>query len=552
MSELQISVEQATKALIDSLKQACNTAGLGNSGNEYKIIVQIFLYKFFNDKFGYAAKQAPVYGERLSAAEKWDAEYDAFTDDEVEDLFTYLPANTPKLRPEHTIAHLYNAQQQGDFATLLDSTLDDIARLNEGIFSIQTSSRTKVAIFDRTLVRSCIADEDKRDGFAQALCRHIADPNTNFEPMFAEKYDFFSTIFEYISRDYNRDGGSVYAEYYTPRSIAQIIARLLVGRDTALRGVSCYDPSGGSGTLVIALAHEIGEDRCTVYSQDISQKSTQMLRLNLILNNMVGSLHNAIEGDTLKRQEHRKEDGTPRTFDYITSNPPFNLDFSDSRETLAADTTRFWAGVPAVPKKEPSKMKIYLCFLQHVLNSLSEKGKGAIIVPTGFITAKASIEQKILQNIVDNHIVSGCISMPSNLFATTGTNVSVIFFDNSRKTEKVVLVDASKLGEKRKEGKNQRTFLCPFEIDQIVNTFIDQKAEDGFSVVVSHDDIAAKGYSLSAGQYFDVKIEHVDITADEFRARMDAYMKDLADINAESAALDREIAAALKKLELAE
>ena len=197
-------------------------------------------------------------------------------------------------------------------------------------------------------------------------------------------------------------------------------------------------------------------------------------------------------------------------------------------------------------------MKIYLCFVQHVLNAMNEKGKGAIIVPTGFITAKASIEQKILQQVVDQHIVYGCVSMPSNLFATTGTNVSVIFFDNSRETEKVVLIDASKLGEKRKEGKNQRTFLRDFEIDQIVDTFVEKKAEDGFSVVVSHDEIAAKGYSLSAGQYFDVKIEHVDITADEFRARMAAFTKDLEAINAESAALDREIAAALKKLEFAE
>ena len=559
MEQTLLSVEQATKNLIDSLKQACTAHGLGNSGNEYKIIVQMFLYKFFNDKFGHEAKKTALFGKRLRDAEKWDAEYDTFTPEEVEDLFDYLPSDTPRLRPEHTIAHLYNAQQQGDFATLLDSTLDDIAILNDKIFSVATGTSTKsedaearVAVFDKDLLKNSIADAAKRSGFAIALCRHIADPAANFEPMFSGKYDFFSTIFEYISRDYNRDGGSVYAEYYTPRSIAQIIARLLVGRDETLRGVSCYDPSGGSGTLVIALAHQIGEERCTVYSQDISQKSTQMLRLNLILNNMVGSLKNVIEGDTLRRQGHLDKDKTPRRFDYITSNPPFNLDFSDMRETLATDTTRFWAGVPAVPNKDRKKMKIYLCFVQHVLNAMNEKGKGAIIVPTGFITAKASIEQKILQQVVDQHIVYGCVSMPSNLFATTGTNVSVIFFDNSRETEKVVLIDASKLGEKRKEGKNQRTFLRDFEIDQIVDTFVEKKAEDGFSVVVSHDEIAAKGYSLSAGQYFDVKIEHVDITADEFRARMAAFTKDLESINAESAALDREIAAALKKLEFAE
>ena len=96
---------------------------MGNDGNEYKIIVQVFLYKYFNDKFGYEAKRTPVYGKRLTSAKKWDEEYDKFTDDEIEDLFTYLPSNTPKMRPEHTIAHLYNASGQGDFSNLFDSTM---------------------------------------------------------------------------------------------------------------------------------------------------------------------------------------------------------------------------------------------------------------------------------------------------------------------------------------------------------------------------------------------------------------------------------------------
>lgn len=105
-----MTIDQATKKLIDALKQTCGSFGLGNDGNEYKIIIQVFLYKYFNDKFGYEAKRTPIFGERLTAAERWDAEYDTFTPDEVLDLFDFLPAGTPRLRPEHTIAHLYNAQ----------------------------------------------------------------------------------------------------------------------------------------------------------------------------------------------------------------------------------------------------------------------------------------------------------------------------------------------------------------------------------------------------------------------------------------------------------
>ena len=545
-------IEQSTKELIDSLKQSCGSFGLGNDGNEYKIIVQVFLYKYFNDKFGYEAKNVPGYGKRLKAAGKWDAAYDTFTEGEVEDLFAYLPPSTPRLRPHQTIAHLYNAMTQGDFSALFDSTLREIAVLNADIFSIATDSRTKITVFDNSLVAATINDPTKRDDFVRSLMRHIADPK---EPMFSEKYDFFSTMFEHLIKDYNKDGGGKYAEYYTPRSIAQIMARLLAGRSAGLRGVTCYDPSAGSGTLLMALAHQIGENRCSIYSQDISQKSSQMLRLNLILNNLAASIQNVVQGNTLLKPGHRNADGTMRHFDFIISNPPFKLDFPEERAAIAKDSVRFWAGVPNAPKKvNPDKpaMKIFLCFIQHLLYSLKEKGKGAIVVPTGFITAKQSIEGKILQRVVDQHIVYGCVSMPSNVFATTGTNVSVLFFDNSRKADKVVLIDDSKLGEEFKDGNNQRKRLRDFEIQKIVDTFLDQKAEDGFSVVVSHDEIKAKGYTLSAGQYFDVKIEYVPITADEFAEKIAGFKSRLAELNAKGAELDRTIATTLDSLKLNE
>ena len=525
------SIDQATKQLIDALKQTCGAFGLGNDGNEYKIIVQVFLYKYFNDKFGYEAKKTPGYGERLKKAEKWDEEYDKFTDDEIEDLFTFLPSNTPKMRPEHTIAHLYNAQGQGDFSNLFDSTMVSIAYLNADIFSMATVNKTKLTIFEPITI--FIPDSSQRDEFAISLMRYIANPETNFEQMFSEKYDFFSTMFEYLIKDYNKDGGGKYAEYYTPRSIAQIMARLLVGNDKdSLRGVTCCDPSAGSGTLLMALAHEIGEDRCTIYSQDISQKSSKMLRLNLILNNLVSSIQNIIQGNTLLHPGHKEADGSLKKFDYIVSNPPFKLDFPDERGAIAADTIRFWAGVPNKPKEidpDKPKMKIYLCFIQHVLYSLNGNGKGAIVVPTGFITAKSGIEKKIIQKIVDDHIIYGVVSMPSKIFATTGTNVSVLFFDKSGKQDKVVLIDASKMGHDEKDGNNQRTFLDQTEINTIVETFIKKEPKDNFSVVVSHDDIKEKGYSLSAGPYFDIKIEYEDIPTDVFFDRIKEYKLHLAE-----------------------
>ena len=138
--------------------------------------------------------------------------------------------------------------------------------------------------------------------------------------------------------------------------------------------------------------------------------------------------------------------------------------------------------------------------------------------------------------------------MPSNVFANTGTNVSVLFFDKSASAEKVVLIDASKLGEEYKEGNNQKKRLRDFEIEQIVTTFRECKPVDDFSVSVSYDDIKEKGYSLSAGQYFDIKIEYVDITEEEFNQRMADYQKKLSGQFAESHRLEEEIMTQIRSL----
>lgn len=546
-----INISDATIALIDSLKSTTNAFGLAGTGSEYRIVTEMFLYKFFNDKFGYEAKLDEEYGKRLRNAEKWDAEYDTFTDEEVEDLFSYLPASVPRLRPEHTLSHLYNASSQGDFSTLLDQTLVDIANLNARNFSVSTSGKNKVNIFNT--ITNYVTDTQKRDEFARSLMRNVA--SFNFEDVFGEKYDFFSRIFEHLLKGFNNAGGGKYAEYYTPRAIAQVMARLLVGDDAELRGVTCYDPSAGTGTLLMALAHQIGEERCTIYSQDISEKSSEMLRLNLILNNFASSLQNVVQGNTLTEPSHKEDNGTLKKFDFIVSNPPFKLDFPEFRETLATDSIRFWAGVPnAVKKVDPTKpkMAIYTCFIQHVLNSLKPNGKGAIVIPTGFITAKSGVEKRILQRIVDEHWVYGVVSMPSNVFATTGTNVSVLFFDKSAKADKVILIDASKLSEEYKEGNNKKSRLRDFEVEQIVRTFRNCEAVDDFSVAVTYDEIKEKGYSLSAGQYFDIKIDYVDITEEEFNRRMANFQQTLTEQFEESHRLEKEIMAQLQSLKFNE
>ena len=535
-------IKNQTYALIDDLKKTTTENGLAGSGNEYVVIVEIFLYKFLNDKFIYEAKKE---NSELANAEDFFAALDAMSEDDYEEMCDSM-LDTIILKKEHLIPFLAKRQNEDKFAELFDSTLESIASENSDIFYILNEDETRVSIM-KPISDVVSGGTNKKNAFCRSLIGDVA--SFSFENAFEAGYDFFSTIFEYLIKDYNANGGGNYAEYYTPHAIAAIMAQLLVDPSEDVRSVTCYDPSAGTGTLVIALAHAIGEQNCTVYTQDISDKSSTMMMLNLILNSMSHSLTHVIQGNTLKHPFHKNEDGSLRKFNYIVSNPPFKLDFSDYHNDLKTDSYkgRFFAGIPNIPSKNKKGMEIYLCFFQHLLYSLKEDGKAAIVVPTGFITAKSGIAFKIRKHLVDGEksILRGVVSMPSNIFANTGTNVSVVFIDKSG-VDKPVLIDASKLGETIKENGNQKTKLRTEEIQQIVNTFRNKEVVEDFSVTPTFDEIKEKGYSFSAGQYFDIKIDYVDITEDEFNRRMDNFKTTLRQQFSESHRLEEEI---LKQLD---
>ncbi|HHX70408.1 MAG TPA: SAM-dependent DNA methyltransferase [Gallicola sp.] len=532
-----------TKSLIDNLKGTCSDYGLGNSGDEFKIITQVFLYKFMNDKFGYEVKQLD---RKLKNSDNWEEDIKKYSKDEYEFLLKKMSPDSARLYPDHFISTLYNKSNSEQFAKLFSDTLRDISKINNDVFSVKTEEGNKIQLFYGVDEYLRNFSEKQKDNFSKALINQLVD--INFEDIFEKKFDFFSHIFEYLIKDYNRDGGGVYAEYYTPHAIAKIMANILV--DKPVSNVSVYDPSAGSGTLLMSVAHAIGEDKCTIYSQDISDKSSNLLRLNLILNNLVHSIHNIIQGNTIKDPYH-KDGGELKKFDFIVSNPPFKLDFSKWRDDLDTkeNSKRFFAGIPKVAKVKKQSMAIYLLFIQHIIHSLSNKGRAAVVVPTGFITAQSGIEKKIREKLIDEKMLKGVVSMPPNIFATTGTNVSVIFIDKTNSDDKVVLMDASKLGKKIKlDGKNEKTVLSVEEEELIIKTFNKKEQVDDLSVIVAYDEIKEKNYSFSAGQYFDVKIEYIDITSDEFDKKIKVFKDNLKDYFKESKELEENILQNLTRL----
>ena len=530
-----------TLSMIDGLKTVCADAGLANDSSEYKIITEAFLYKYLNDRFLHELGQLDQFSD-CNGIKSIESMYIGMDDGDRE-VALYELGTVARIRPEWLLSNLYNHKSEDDFAKQFDNALLGIAQDNVDIYSVKAGTG-RITLFQG--VSRFVVEENKRNAFCAALISALVD--FSFDDALSQGYDFFSQVFEYLIKDYNKDSGS-YGEYFTPHAIASIMAKILVPNGD--RNVTVYDLAAGSGTLVLALAHEIGEDNCTIYTQDRSQKANEFMRLNLILNGLVESLANVVQDNTLTAPRHLTDDGNSlKHFDYIVSNPPFKCDFSSDRNMLASDkySKRFWAGVPKIPAKQPEKMAIYLMFLQHIMVSLKPAGKAAIVVPTGFLTAKSAIEKTIRKRMIDEHMLRGVISMPSNIFANTGTNVSIIFLDESKRYDHALLMNASDLGTKEKVGKNQRTVLSDDEIGRIISVFNASEEQDDFSVLASYDDIEDKGYSFSAGQYFEVKVEYIDITPEEFQTQLSVHLDSLQKLFKESDDLQQSIMTQLKGL----
>ena len=214
-----VEFESKTKALIDNLKSVCANYGLGNDGNEFKIITQVFLYKFMNDKFIYEMKKLEP---SLNDIDNVEDALEAMSQEDFEGLLMLLDTDTAIVKPNQSIASLFKRQNESNFADIFDETFLSIASQNSELFSVVTNTGEKVVLFEN--LSKYVSDN--RDEFCLAIVNKLV--SFSFEKIFNEKFDFFATIFEYLIKDYNTNSGGKYAEYFTPHAVSKIMARCLV------------------------------------------------------------------------------------------------------------------------------------------------------------------------------------------------------------------------------------------------------------------------------------------------------------------------------------
>ena len=230
------------KLMINELKAMSADLGLANTGDEYKIISELFTYKFLNDKLIHE------FNNREDKEESF------------QDFIDFADSKVARIPEDYLISNLFQIQNEENFHITFDKAFEIISELNKDIYSVETVTGKKKPLFEP--LSAYIRDEDKEKELAKRAINILK--KHQFNHIYENGWDYFSTIFEYLINDYNKDSGK-YAEYFTPVFAGEIIASILYN-DIPVNRVSVYDPAAGSGTLLLSMANAIGVENCTINS----------------------------------------------------------------------------------------------------------------------------------------------------------------------------------------------------------------------------------------------------------------------------------------------
>lgn len=309
----------------------------------------------------------------------------------------------------------------------------------------------------------------------------------------AEGDDILGDAYEYLMSKFAIESGKSKGQFYTPSEVSRVMAKVIGSDKINTANTTVYDPTCGSGSLLLKVAFEAQSD-VSIYGQEKDITTAGLAIMNMYLHNCAMAIIK--NENTISKPQFTKNNNTNlETFDYVVANPPFSLKAWASGITPSEDIyKRFELGIP------PEKNGDY-AFLLHILKSMKQTGHGAVILPHG-VLFRGNAEAIIRKNIVDKRWIKGIISLPANLFYGTGIPACIIVLDKSEaETRKgIFMIDASK--DFIKDGNKNRLREC--DIKKIVNTFNNQVEIPKYSRFVPIEEIKEKNdYNLNIPRYID-------------------------------------------------
>lgn len=442
--------------------KACDTFRGTMDSSKYKDYILTMLFvKYVSD----------FYKEKLQ-------ELKAKFGDNEERIQKSLKRENFQLDPNCTFDVIYENRTAENIGEIINKILmkieDDNKEKLEGIFrNIDFNSEAELG---RT---------KERNAALKHLIEDFADDSLDLRPSMLDSHDVIGDAYEFLIANFASDAGKKGGEFYTPGEVSTLLAKLVAPKD----GDRIYDPTCGSGSLLIKAAKEVGTQNFRLYGQERNGQTQALAKMNMFLHEINDAV---IEwGDTLRNPLHLENERLMK-FDKIVSNPPFSLDKWGAEELKDDTYGRFNMGLPPKSKGD-------FAFVSHILASLNENGTAGIILPHGVLFRAAS-EGKIRKQIIENNWLDAVIGLPENLFFGTPIPTCMLIFKKNKCNNNVLFIDASKDFIK---DVNQYK-LTNENINKIVKTYSERKEVKKYAHIATFDELKENDYNLNISRYIDM------------------------------------------------
>ncbi len=366
-------------------------------------------------------------------------------------------------------------------------------RINEIITNLAEANDLKgvIDVADFNNADKLGKGKDRQDKLSN-LVGIFEDSALNFSKNRADGDDILGDAYEYLMRNFATQSGRSKGQFYTPAEVSRVIAKVIGVNSAQSQEQTIYDPTCGSGSLLIKAADE-AEQGLTIYGQEMDNATRALARMNMILHG-----HDTAEiwqDNTLSSPYFKEADGSLKTFDFAVANPPFSSKAWSNGIDLTNDKFQRFDGYGIPPAKNGD-----YAFLLHMVRSLKSNGKGAIILPHG-VLFRGNAEAEIRKNLISKGIVKGIIGLPPNLFYGTNISACIIVLDkeDTDNRQGIFMIDASK-GFVKDGNKNR---LRELDIHKIFDVFNKQLEVAKYSRMVSLQEIEANEYNLNIPRYID-------------------------------------------------
>ena len=421
---------------------------------------------------------------------------------------------------ESTFDHLYSKRNAPEVGAEINKALekleeDNPAKLRNIFRNIDFNSEAVLGqTRDRNaMLRTLLEDFAKLD---------LRPSRLNGEDIIGNSYQF---MIERFASDAGKKGG----EFFTPSMVSELLARLVKPKEND----RIYDPTCGSGSLLIRVADQVPGGKVAIYGQERNGQTHSLCMMNMFLHEIDDA---KIEwGDTLANPLHL-DNGNLMKFQVIVANPPFSLDkwamgfAGDNDEKFKMEASldpygRFEWGVPPASRGD-------YAFVQHMLYSLAEDGRMAVILPHGVLFRGAS-EGRIRKQIIDMNLLDAVIGLPEALFYGTGIPACIMVFKKNRKRRDVLFIDASGDGSYEK-GKNQNK-LREQDIAKIVETYNNYETVDKYAYVAAYEEIKESDYNLNIPRYVDTFEEEEPVDMEQVAKNIERIKEEINEVEEQMA-----------------